>query len=144
MSTLSMTKDEREAFLADLHVGVLSIVGEGATPLTAPIWYSYEPGGTVNVIIGPDSLKARALVNAKAFSLCAQAETLPYRYVTVEGPVVETGPASFDERAAMAIRYLGEELAKGYLASTGGEQSDSLVVRMQPERWRTTDYGKQL
>ena len=44
-----MTKEEREAFLADLHVGVFSVVAEGATPITAPIWYSYEPGGTVNV-----------------------------------------------------------------------------------------------
>lgn len=139
-----MTKDEREAFLADLHVGVFSAVVDGeSVPLTAPIWYSYEPGGTVNVIIGPDSQKARALATAKAFSLCAQTEQAPYAYVTVDGPVVETGPASFDERAAIAVRYLGEELATGYLAATGGEQSDSIVVRMRPERWRTTDYAKQ-
>jgi nitroimidazol reductase NimA-like FMN-containing flavoprotein (pyridoxamine 5'-phosphate oxidase superfamily) len=143
MSSLSMTKDEREAFLADLHVGVFSVVGDGSTPLTAPIWYSYDPGGTVNVIIGPDSLKAKALRTAKAFSLCAQTEAAPYAYVTVEGPVVETGEVSFDERAAMAVKYLGEELARGYLAATGGEQSGSIVVRMKPERWRTTDYAKQ-
>jgi nitroimidazol reductase NimA-like FMN-containing flavoprotein (pyridoxamine 5'-phosphate oxidase superfamily) len=138
-----MSKAEREAFLADLHVGVLSVVGDGPAPLTAPIWYSYEPGGTVNVIIGPSSKKAAALATAKAFSLCAQTEAAPYAYVTVEGSVVETAPAPYEERKAMAERYLGAELAAGYLASTGGEQSDSLVVRMQPERWRTTDYGKQ-
>ena len=142
MSNLTMSKEEREAFLADLHVGVFSVVGDGDTPLTAPIWYSYEPGGTVNVIIGPDSLKARALATAKAFALCAQTETAPYRYVTVEGPVTVTEPATHEERTAMAVRYLGEELAAGYIASTGGEHSDNLVVRMQPARWRTTDYGK--
>ena len=142
MSNLTMSKDEREAFLADLHVGVFSVVGEGDTPLTAPIWYSYEPGGTVNVIIGPESLKARALAKTPAFSLCTQTEAAPYRYVTVEGPVTVTEPATVEERTAIAVRYLGEELAAGYIASTGGDQSGSIVVRMQPARWRTTDYGK--
>lgn len=139
-----MTTEEREAFLADLHVGVFSVVGDGDAPLTAPIWYSYQPGGTVNVIIGRDSLKAKALATTPAFSLCAQSEALPYKYVTVEGPVTVTEPVSLEERTAMAVRYLGEELAAGYIASTGGEQSGSIVVRMQPARWRTTDYGKQL
>src|SRR4051794_41164229 len=141
MSNLTMSKEEREAFLADLHVGVFSVVGDGTVPLTAPIWYSYEPGGTVNVVIGPDSLKARALAKTNAFALCAQSEAPPYKYVTVEGTVTVTEPVSIEERTAIAERYLGE-LAAGYIESTGGAQSDSVVVRMQPERWRTTDYGK--
>ena len=36
--SLKMTKDEREAFLADLHVGVISIEDPGRGPLTVPIW----------------------------------------------------------------------------------------------------------
>ena len=43
--SLKMTKPEREAFLADLHVGVISIAEKDRGPLTAPIWYGYEPGG---------------------------------------------------------------------------------------------------
>ena len=43
--SMKMTAAEREAFLADLHVGVLSIAREGRAPLSAPIWYDYEPGG---------------------------------------------------------------------------------------------------
>jgi len=35
----TMTKQERESFLADLHVGVISIAEEGRGPLTVPIWY---------------------------------------------------------------------------------------------------------
>ena len=42
--SLKMTKEEREAFLADLHVGVISIARDGRGPLTVPIWYDYEPG----------------------------------------------------------------------------------------------------
>ena len=43
--SLAMTKQEREAFLADLHVGVISIDEAGRGPLTVPIWYDYQPGG---------------------------------------------------------------------------------------------------
>ncbi len=43
--SLAMTRQEREAFLADLHVGIISIDEPGRGPLTAPIWYDYEPGG---------------------------------------------------------------------------------------------------
>jgi nitroimidazol reductase NimA-like FMN-containing flavoprotein (pyridoxamine 5'-phosphate oxidase superfamily) len=145
MSSLSMTKAEREAFLADLHVGVFSaVIGADEPPVTAPIWYSYEPGGVVTVIIGAESLKAKALATAKAFSLCAQSEAPPYKYVTVDGPVVATEAVDATERKTMAHRYLGAELGDMYYESTGGDDaSDSVTVRMQPARWRTTDYGKQ-
>jgi nitroimidazol reductase NimA-like FMN-containing flavoprotein (pyridoxamine 5'-phosphate oxidase superfamily) len=43
--TLTMTKEEREAFLAAVHVAVISVAEDGHGPLMVPIWYSYEPGG---------------------------------------------------------------------------------------------------
>jgi nitroimidazol reductase NimA-like FMN-containing flavoprotein (pyridoxamine 5'-phosphate oxidase superfamily) len=36
-----MSKEQREAFLADLHVGVISIERADAAPLSVPIWYRY-------------------------------------------------------------------------------------------------------
>ena len=48
---LRMTRAEREAFLADVHVGVLSIAEPGRGPLAAPIWYGYEPGGEIWLMI---------------------------------------------------------------------------------------------
>ena len=86
MST-SMTRAEREAFLAAVHVGVISIADSGRGPLTAPIWYAYEPGGEVAVITGRDSRKGRLLASSPRISLCAQTEAAPYQYVSVEGPV---------------------------------------------------------
>ena len=41
---LTMTKMEREAFLAGVHVGMISIAEEGRGPLTVPIWYAYGCG----------------------------------------------------------------------------------------------------
>jgi nitroimidazol reductase NimA-like FMN-containing flavoprotein (pyridoxamine 5'-phosphate oxidase superfamily) len=83
--SLTMTRFERESFLADLHVGVLGVNAEGRGPLIVPVWYSYEPGGTVNVITGENSRKAALIDSTGRFSLCVQTELAPYKYVTVEG-----------------------------------------------------------
>jgi len=60
MTNTRMSVDEREAFLANVYIGVLSIPRkEGATPLTVPVWYDYEPGGEVWLITGGQSLKGQ-------------------------------------------------------------------------------------
>ena len=108
--SLAMTKQERERFLADLHVGIISIPEEGRGPLTVPIWYSYEPGGELRVVTARTSRKAQLLQRAGRFSLCAQTETLPYRYVSVEGSVVAIEPADLErDRRPLAHRYLGAQ-----------------------------------
>jgi nitroimidazol reductase NimA-like FMN-containing flavoprotein (pyridoxamine 5'-phosphate oxidase superfamily) len=44
--SVSMSAGEREAFLAEVHVGVLAVEGgPGRGPLVTPVWYSYRPGG---------------------------------------------------------------------------------------------------
>jgi nitroimidazol reductase NimA-like FMN-containing flavoprotein (pyridoxamine 5'-phosphate oxidase superfamily) len=139
-----MTAAEREAFLADVHVGILSVDDPGRGPLAVPVWYAYAPGGTVDVVTGGHSVKARLLRSAGRFSLCAQTETPPYRYVSVEGPITAMAETvDPDERRALAERYLGAELGELYLAATGADAADSVAFRMAPERWRTSDYGKQ-
>ena len=138
MGTLSMTPSEREAFLADLHVGVLAIERPDRPPLTAPIWYRYE-GGVVEMTIGTGSAKARALRTAGRASLCVQVETYPYAYVTVEGPVALT-EATRDLRLAIATRYGDAEMAEAYVTSTDGGDHTALVLT--PETWLSVDYGK--
>ena len=141
----AMTKQERESFLAALHVGVLSIPESGRGPLTAPIWYTYEPGGEVWVITESGSRKGRLLAPGVRVSLVAQTETPPYQYVSVEGPVVAVEPSDRERDARpMAHRYLGKEFGDQYVASTSGEGSsgESVRVRIRPERWLTVDYRK--
>ena len=136
MST--MEEATRQEFLAGLHVGVMGIADGERGPLTVPVWYGYEPGGLVTVLTGPDSRKAKLVEAAGRFSLCAQQEELPYKYVMVEGPVVETRDGTYDDTLEMAVRYLGEELGKGYADNSGG---GSIMISMRPERWYSVDYG---
>lgn len=142
--SLQMTRAEREAFLADVHVGVLSLPEPGRGPLTVPIWYAYDPGGELRIVTGRDSRKGRLLAGAERVSLCAQTEAPPYRYVSVEGPIVHVGPV---DRARdvlpLAVRYLGPELGEQYLAATAAGAGDEILVRIRPERWLSVDYRKQ-
>jgi nitroimidazol reductase NimA-like FMN-containing flavoprotein (pyridoxamine 5'-phosphate oxidase superfamily) len=142
--TFAMSPTEREAFLAGVHVGVLSVDDPGHGPLTVPVWYAYQPGGTLDVVTGRDSRKARCLRAAGRFSLCAQNETPPYGYVSVEcgiAGIVDPVPAGV--RRAMAYRYLGQEFGNLYLAATEESAPEQTMFRLAPERWRSTDYAKQ-
>lgn len=141
-----MTREEREAFLAGLHVGVIAIPEPGRGPLTAPIWYAYEPGGDVVVVTERGSRKGRLLGVGTSVSLCAQSEAPPYQYVSVEGEVVEIAPADRERDVRpLAHRYLGKEMGDAYVAVTSAEQStgESVRVRIRPRRWLTVDYRKQ-
>ena len=138
-----MTKQERESFLADLHVGIISIPAEGRGPLTVPIWYSYAPGGEVRVVTGRTTRKAQLLGRARRFSLCAQTETPPYKYVSVEGPIVAVEAADLErDRRPLAHRYLGGAAGDRYIERTRAETVENVLVRMRPERWLTVDYAK--
>ena len=142
--SLTMTRAEREAFLADVHVGILSVADPGHGPLSVPVWYAYAPGGTVDVVTDGTSRKARCLRAAGRFTLCAQTEEAPYRYVSVEGPISATRTSvNADERRALAYRYLGPEVGDLYLAATEADAAASVLFSMSPERWLSTDYAKQ-
>lgn len=141
MTSMAMNDDEREKFLAAVHVGVMSVARKTKAPLTVPIWYRYEPGGELSILIGPDSLKAKLLARAGRFSLCVQTENVPYRYVSVEGPIVETRQVDRESDArVMARRYLGKELGDQYVED--GDDDSMICVSMRPETWYSVDYGK--
>jgi nitroimidazol reductase NimA-like FMN-containing flavoprotein (pyridoxamine 5'-phosphate oxidase superfamily) len=146
MADTDMTIDEREAFLADLHVGILSIPEPGRGPLTVPIWYGYEPGGDLWVLTDRGSRKGRLLAMGARVSLCAQTEAPPYKYVSIEGPVLAIEPADRErDTRPMAHRYLGRELGDRYVEATAADRDagESVRVRIRPERWLTVDYAKQ-
>ena len=136
----AMTEMEKQQFLADLHVGVLSLNDDTKGPLTAPIWYDYEPGGELWFIIGPNSLKGKLLEMGVRLSLVAQSEKPPYKYVSIEGPVVSIDESNEADLLAMAVRYLGEDGGKQYAENSNA--SDGIIVRVKPERWLSVDYGK--
>jgi PPOX class probable F420-dependent enzyme len=138
MATGSMTKVEREAFLADVHVGVLAVDEPGRGPLNVPVWYLYEDGQIV-ISTHPTSRKVELLQAAGRATLTVQNEDPPYKYISVEGPV-SVEPTDRDE-LEVAIRYLGAELGAWYMEHNPGSP-DTVLVRITPEHWRTMDFAK--
>lgn len=141
MGDKNMSESARQEFLADLHVGILGVERTDGPPLVVPVWYSYEPGGDVTILMSSASLKGRLLAAAGRATLCAQQESLPYKYVSVEGPVA-IEPLTTDaqpEVERMAVRYLGEEMGRQYADADIAD--DEIKVTLTPERWFTVDYG---
>src|SRR3954452_16093970 len=128
MGQMTMTKDEREAFLAEARVGVLAVASAGA-PMLTPIWYSYEPGGDVLMTTDGASAKTQLLRDAGTASLCVQTETAPYKYVVVEGDVTVADGVDPEWRRAVARHYLGAELGDMYTDATMDHEAPAVTVR---------------
>jgi nitroimidazol reductase NimA-like FMN-containing flavoprotein (pyridoxamine 5'-phosphate oxidase superfamily) len=144
-----MTEQERQEFLAEPRVGVLSVASDDdRPPLTVPLWYGYEPGGNISFFTGTQGRKAcktRLIEKAGVLSLSVQREEFPYRYVTVEGTVVGIDrPPSVEQMLAVARRYLPEEAARGFVDAELGRPSSELVLfTVRPDRWLTADFSEE-
>jgi hypothetical protein len=140
---VGMSAAEREEFLAGVHVGVLSAaIGTAGQTLAVPVWYSYQPGGLLTVLTGRRSCKAAAIRAAGRFGLCVQDPTPPYRYVSVEGPVVREEELDPAGRLAMACRYLGVAGGSRYVAGNPDSGEENVAFRMRPEHCLSQDQGK--
>ncbi|OBH33853.1 pyridoxamine 5-phosphate oxidase [Mycobacterium intracellulare] len=136
----AFSETERQEFLADKHVAVLSVdATDGRPPASVPIWYDYTPGGNVRIMTGASSRKARLIERAGVVTLVVQREEPPYQYVVVEGTIVETTkPAPLDVAEAVAIRYLGEEGGRAFVRSMEGVEEVLFTIR--PDRWLSADF----
>lgn len=140
MTDAHMTPDERRAFLAEARVAVLAVDEPGRGPLALPIWYLLDGDDLVFSMDGT-SRKADLLGAAGRATATVQDEALPYKYVSVEGPV-DIGPPRH-EVLELAVRYLGDELGRLY-ADANPRTDTSVEVRLRPEHWRTHDFAKDL
>nr|WP_042197349.1 pyridoxamine 5'-phosphate oxidase family protein [Kibdelosporangium sp. MJ126-NF4] len=136
-----MTAEERMAFLAEAHVGVLAVTRDGRAPLAVPVWYDYEPGGDVLIWIERGTIKDKLVTAAGTFSFAVHTETIPYKYVTAEGPVIANDvPPSREQALRIVGRYLSADEATAYVDQALGEHS--VLVRMRPEKWLSNDQSK--
>jgi len=138
-----MTRDEREEFLAAIHVGVLSADEPGRGPLSVPVWYRYEPGGEIVVVTRPEARKARLLTVGARVAFCVQSEEMPPKYVTIQGRVVSAEPADVTRDLKPIVRkYLGAEVGDAYVDNTRPDGTNEIVVHIRPERWYSSDFAR--
>src|SRR5438874_11348730 len=128
-----LTEQERQEFLAEPHIAVLSVASDtDRPPLTVPLWYGYQPGGHISFFTGTQGRKARKtrlIQKAGVLSLSVQRAEFPYKYVTVEGTVVRADrPPHAEQMLAIARRYLPEEHAQGLVTAEFAHPSTALVL----------------
>ena len=72
-----------------------------------------------------------------------QREVFPYKYVTVEGTVVQADrPPSAEQMLAIARRYLPEEAAQAFVTAELEHPGPELVLfTIRPDRWLTADFS---
>lgn len=139
-----MTVQEREAYLADVHVAIVSVADDsGRAPLAVPLWYDYRPGGEISLITARDSRKTALIRAAGRVTVTVQNGEPPYRYASAEGPVTAIEESvTVKQRWELARRYLGPEGADGYIENTAGLTEQMVHIRVRPEHWLTRDYTK--
>ena len=139
---MALSVEERERFLAEPHIGALSVVERlDRGPLTVPIWYQYSPGGELWILTAPDARKTRAIYAAGRFSLMVQRTEPTIRYVSVEGPVVRTGAGDGERSRELAERYVPPDGVAEYLEYERTQLGEHVAVYMRPAHWLSTDLG---
>ncbi|MET7365864.1 pyridoxamine 5'-phosphate oxidase family protein [Streptomyces sp. NPDC005566] len=141
---MALNRDEREQFLAEPHVAALAVdtAEPGRAPLTVPIWYQYEPGGDIWIMTGRDSRKGVLIAEAGRFSLMVDRVAPTIRYVSVEGPVIATTPATREQLVEISARYLPAGKVEGYVDFAWKEHGEQVVIHMRPQRWLSSDLGQ--
>lgn len=139
---MALTREQREQFLAEPHIAALAVdAGEGRAPLAVPIWYQYKPGGDIWIMTGRDSRKHELIRAAGRFSLLVERLEPTIRYVSVEGPVVDTRPGTVEDLREISARYLPAEKVDGYVEFASKNHGEQVIIRVRPERWVTSDLG---
>ena len=123
-------QENREEFLRQPNVAVLATVDARGRAHAAPIWYRYEDG-VFTMSTGRGSQKHRNVEANPDVTLVVDRRTLPYYAAMAQGTVEIGSGFSDEDRRRLAVRYLGEEFAKAYLATSAG---DSVTIRLRPRK----------
>ena len=135
----AMTAASADAFLRDLHVGVLAIERSSKPPLAVPIWYDVDESGNVLIWTHPDSLKAKLIDRVGRASFTVQQEAVPYAYVTVEGHTT-SAPADDATARRIARRYLGANGGDKFLESNPAD--GCVIVTIHKDKVRSLAYAE--
>ena len=139
---MALSRNEREAFLAEPHIAALSIeAGPDRAPLVVPIWYQYEPGGRPWFLTGTTSRKLELIRAAGRCTLMVETLEPSIRYVAVSGQVEGYSDGTREQLTEMAARYLPEDKVAGYVEFASADHGDQTKVVLSPEQWISSDLG---
>ena len=126
----------QRTFLDDPWVCVLSTVGPGGEPHSAPMWYVRD-GGDLLIVTGLGSQKQRNLERDTRVGVVVDRRQRPYYAVMIQGRAVPDAATIAEVRSRLAGRYLPAEDVAAFLSSR--RDIPGAVFRIVPET--VLEYG---
>ena len=136
----TMTDAEREAFLAEPRLGMLSTLGADGAPVTVPVWFEWD-GAAARVFTGAATGKARRIErDARASLLAPNKVGEPEAWVAFEGDVtiVVDGAIELAERLAHRYWDMNDGAHRAELESWRKAAAHLRVLELTPRRIRTS------
>ena len=136
----SMTDDEIDRLLRAPEVGVLATADTEGKPEGTPIWFEWD-GARIQLLVHRASRKARNIRLNPHVSLTVDTRKAPYKGVVLRGIAALSGPDPALRRR-LAVRYLGEDVARSYLGRTAMLDAEDALVMITVTGHYSWDYSK--
>ena len=130
---MSMTDEERDAFLREVRIATLCTLNEDGSPNALPVWFEWD-GETVRIFSYRETGKVRRLRRDPRACLNVAAPVgAPEAWVTVEGTVeiLDEGGKEFGLRLA-ALYYEGER--RDEAIAEWSAQDNWVLLELTPTR----------
>ena len=121
-------------FLSEPNICVLATTGPGDSPHAMPMWYLYDDGDILFACYR-NSQKVKNVERTGKASVVVDRREPPYYAAMIKGSATVEPALSREKMLAMATRDLGEERAERYMARRDEGDTDSVSIRVRPERF---------
>ena len=126
-----MTDKSVTDFLQEVHIAILSINRNNHSPHSTPVWYTYEPDDIIWFMASPGTKKSKLMSVGTQVSIVAQTEHDPYKYVSVEGHIIDISEGNVEQDLRpISRRYLGKKGGDEYVASFDTWESSRYTVQI--------------
>jgi hypothetical protein len=110
------------------------------TPRVVPIWFHWN-GKEIVLGTPPDAPKMRVLRDGAKVALTIDGDSMPYKSLLLRGAIrLDTVDGLAPEYADAAVRYLGEEGGKAWLAQAAALTPHMARIFIQPEWVAVLDF----
>ncbi len=136
MAEMSVT--ERDAFLQQARIGVLSTLDAAGAPLALPIWYEWD-GVRARMFSSVSAPKvARLRRDGRVCLTVAEPAGVPEAWVAIEGMATIEEGTGFAVAQRLAPRYYPAEQAERTLAAWERVAQDWATIAIEPRRIRSS------
>jgi PPOX class probable F420-dependent enzyme len=134
-----MSGEEIDAFLSGVRLCHFATIDDQGLPRIRPLWYLWRDGAFLLTTRREVRHTGRDLGEHPQIALSVASEDRPYRAVVAHG-VPEILPKDRDLLLALSTRY-GDEPGRRWTQIAMAEP-DRVLMRLEPERLISWDYGK--